>query len=362
MGRPRKWCASRANGRGRDDFTLVPMARALHDAAGADRGPARCACAAGQRTMRRMRRRRRRWRWRLGLDRAGDRGGALRSYPGLAHRQQRVASDRRRAFVNDSKATNADAAARGAGLLRAADAGSPAAWPRRAGSSRWQPYFPRVAACAADRARCAGVCGDAGGAWRAAFRVVRDAGGGGARRRRRRRAALGHRWCCCRRRRRVSTSSPASSSAASGLARESRAAGLAGGGAADGPKVSRSDTTIAVLGRWWWSVDRWTLVAITTLIGFGYVMMLAASPAVAERIGETRDAFIFKQVVFPRGLPAAEVVCVSMLSPRNVRRLALLGCVVALGLTAMTLVVAWRSRARGAGSRCRGCRCSPASS
>jgi cell division protein FtsW len=100
--------------------------------------------------------------------------------------------------------------------------------------------------------------------------------------------------------------------------------------------MSRADTSL--LGRWWWSVDRWTLVAITTLIGFGYVMMLAASPAVAERIGETRDAFIFKQVGF-LAVSGIEVVCVSMLSPRNVRRLALLGCIVALGLTAMTLVV-----------------------
>ena len=100
--------------------------------------------------------------------------------------------------------------------------------------------------------------------------------------------------------------------------------------------ISRSDTSL--LGRWWWSVDRWTLVAIATLIGFGYVMMLAASPAVAEHIHETRNSFIVKQVAFLM-LAGVVVVCVSMLSPRNVRRLALLGCVTALGLTAMTLVV-----------------------
>lgn len=100
--------------------------------------------------------------------------------------------------------------------------------------------------------------------------------------------------------------------------------------------ISRADTSL--LGRWWWSVDRWTLVAVATLIGFGYVMMLAASPAVAVRIGETRDAFILKQVGF-LAIAGVEVVCVSMLSPRNVRRLALVGCVIALGLTAMTLVV-----------------------
>ena len=62
------------------------------------------------------------------------------------------------------------------------------------------------------------------------------------------------------------------------------------------PTLSRADNSL--LGRWWWTVDRWTLGAIGMLIGFGYVMMLAASPAVAERIGTSRDMFIFKQVVF----------------------------------------------------------------
>ncbi len=100
------------------------------------------------------------------------------------------------------------------------------------------------------------------------------------------------------------------------------------------PTLSRTDTS--VLGRWWWTVDRWTLVAICALIGFGYVMMLAASPAVAERIHISRELFILKQVVF-LALSAAVVVVVSLLSPRGVRRLALLGCLVALLLTAVTI-------------------------
>ena len=101
------------------------------------------------------------------------------------------------------------------------------------------------------------------------------------------------------------------------------------------PTLSRTDTS--VLGRWWWTVDRWTLVAICALIGFGYVMMLAASPAVAERIHISRELFILKQVVF-LALSAAVVVGVSLLSPRGVRRLALLGCLAALLLTALTIV------------------------
>ncbi len=101
------------------------------------------------------------------------------------------------------------------------------------------------------------------------------------------------------------------------------------------PALSRADNSL--LGRWWWTVDRWTLLAIATLIGFGYVMMLAASPAVAERIHVPRDVFILKQVVF-LVFAGAVVVSVSLLSPRGVRRLALAGCMLALALTAMTII------------------------
>jgi cell division protein FtsW len=94
----------------------------------------------------------------------------------------------------------------------------------------------------------------------------------------------------------------------------------------------------SLLGRWWWSIDRWTLGAIFVLIGFGYVMMLAASPAVAERIGTSRDMFIFKQVFF-LAIAAAVVFGVSLLSPRDIRRLAIIGCLIALALTAATMVI-----------------------
>ena len=99
--------------------------------------------------------------------------------------------------------------------------------------------------------------------------------------------------------------------------------------------MSRADNSL--VGRWWWTVDRWTLGCIFLLIGFGYVLMLAASPAVAARIGASRDMFILKQVVFLT-VSGAIVVSVSMLSLRNICRLALAGFLVALALTALTLV------------------------
>jgi cell division protein FtsW len=102
------------------------------------------------------------------------------------------------------------------------------------------------------------------------------------------------------------------------------------------PALPRADNSL--LGRWWWSVDRWTLGAIGTLIGFGYVMMLAASPAVAERIGTSRETFILKQVVF-LAFAGLIVVVVSMLSPRDIKRLAIAGCLIALAMTAATMVI-----------------------
>lgn len=100
---------------------------------------------------------------------------------------------------------------------------------------------------------------------------------------------------------------------------------------------SRADTSI--LGRWWWTVDRWTLAALLALVGFGYVMMLAASPAVAERIGaSSRHMFFIKQVAY-LGMATLLMVAVSLLSPKGVRRFALLGFAGFVVLTAATLVV-----------------------
>ena len=46
---------------------------------------------------------------------------------------------------------------------------------------------------------------------------------------------------------------------------------------------TRTDTSL--LGRWWWTIDHWTLAAIALLIGFGIMMTMAASPPVADRSG-----------------------------------------------------------------------------
>ena len=42
---------------------------------------------------------------------------------------------------------------------------------------------------------------------------------------------------------------------------------------------ARTDTSL--LGRWWWTVDRWLLLALGILMFCGAILVLAASPAVS---------------------------------------------------------------------------------
>ena len=84
----------------------------------------------------------------------------------------------------------------------------------------------------------------------------------------------------------------------------------------------RTDTSI--MGRWWWTVDRWTIAALFLLAGIGLLLTMAASPAVADRIGADSFHFIRRQFIF---LAPAMVVMVgvSLLTPKQVRRLGVVG-------------------------------------
>ncbi len=100
--------------------------------------------------------------------------------------------------------------------------------------------------------------------------------------------------------------------------------------------IARTDKS--VVGIWWWTVDRWLLILLCTLAGFGAVLTLAASPAMAERIGLDTYYFATRQLVY---LPLAlcTMLAVSLLNARGVRRLALIvtaGAVVMMVLTLVT--------------------------
>ncbi len=99
---------------------------------------------------------------------------------------------------------------------------------------------------------------------------------------------------------------------------------------------TRADNS--VMARWWWTVDKWLLVALALLIGLGMVMIMAASPAVASRVGLTSFHFVSKQLQI---LPVAVLIMlgVSMLEPRQVRGLALAGLIGAVALLCLTFVI-----------------------
>lgn len=96
---------------------------------------------------------------------------------------------------------------------------------------------------------------------------------------------------------------------------------------------SRADDSI--LGRWWWTVDRWLLAAMVLLMGIGALLVMSASPPVAERIGVDNFHFVRRQFVFLSvGLVVA--VAVSLMSAKWIRRLACIGLLGVLGLLVIT--------------------------
>ena len=99
---------------------------------------------------------------------------------------------------------------------------------------------------------------------------------------------------------------------------------------------SRADTSL--LGRWWWTVDRWVLSAVLLLMLFGVALALAASPAAGERIGLDPFHFARQHLLF---LPMALVVMigVSLLSRTGVQRIGTVGTVLGIALLALTLIV-----------------------
>ena len=97
-------------------------------------------------------------------------------------------------------------------------------------------------------------------------------------------------------------------------------------------------TDRSLVGSWWWTVDRWTLVALITLMGFGAILMLAASPAAAQRIGLGGFQLARQQLAL-MPLALATMIAISLLSPHWIRRLAVAGFLGALALCLLTLVV-----------------------
>ena len=99
--------------------------------------------------------------------------------------------------------------------------------------------------------------------------------------------------------------------------------------------IARTDQSL--VGRWWWTVDRWTVLALAALCGLGVALTLASSPAVADRIGADSFHFVRHQLsMMP--LAIAVMFLVSLQSPRTIRRIAVIGCAVGLAALALTVL------------------------
>ncbi|OYR13671.1 putative lipid II flippase FtsW [Brucella grignonensis] len=97
--------------------------------------------------------------------------------------------------------------------------------------------------------------------------------------------------------------------------------------------VSRVDR--GAVANWWWTIDRYFLAACLALMGLGVLLSFAASPAVAQRIGLDSFHFVERQTFFM--IPAVIVMIgVSFLTPRQIRRFAL----VLLGVSLFLMVAA----------------------
>jgi cell division protein FtsW len=99
--------------------------------------------------------------------------------------------------------------------------------------------------------------------------------------------------------------------------------------------ISREQRT--PLSEWWWTVDRLLLAAIVALMLGGVILSLAASPPVATRIGLDPFHFFNRHVLFL--LPSFIVLIgVSFLSPRQIRRAALMVFAISIVLIVATLL------------------------
>jgi cell division protein FtsW len=99
---------------------------------------------------------------------------------------------------------------------------------------------------------------------------------------------------------------------------------------------SRTDNSL--LSRWWWSVDRWVLLTIFTLVSLGLFLTFAASPAVAERLHLNPFYFVHRHALY---LMVFWTVAIgtSLFSPGNLKKGALLLYVVCLGLLILTPLI-----------------------
>ncbi len=107
--------------------------------------------------------------------------------------------------------------------------------------------------------------------------------------------------------------------------------------------LARTDKTW--ISEWWWTVDKVMLACLLAIMAFGVLLVAAASPAVAERIGASQHMFIIKHIVFL--LPALGLlVLMSLCSLTTLWRTALV--LYGAGIVLLLLVPVFGDEVKGA--------------
>ena len=100
------------------------------------------------------------------------------------------------------------------------------------------------------------------------------------------------------------------------------------------------------LPRWWRTVDKVSMAAVVALFLVGLLLAMAASPPLAERNELAPFHYVLRQIEFG-GLALLVMLAISLLDPKNVRRIAVAGCVVTLGAL---LLLPWLGTDYGKGA------------
>ena len=266
---------------------------------------------------------------------------ALATFPGLPHRLEEIGRQGRTLFINDSKATNADSAATALAAFARDIHWILGGKPKEGGITSLAGYFDRVAkayligeATEEFAATLEGRSPSSAAApsMRAVAEAARDAAASGAPEP-------------------VVLLSPACASydqyrnfEVRGDAFRALVAGAAGHRAA-GPGMRLARAERSRLADWWFTVDRVLLAAILVIVGAGLVLSLAASPPIAIKRGLPTFYFVQRHVLFA-AVGVGVMLAVSMLSPMQVRRLAL--AVLAVSLALMLTVLLSGAEIKGA--------------
>jgi cell division protein FtsW len=83
-----------------------------------------------------------------------------------------------------------------------------------------------------------------------------------------------------------------------------------------------------ILPRWWRTVDKWSLACVLGLFAMGLLLALAASVPLAEKNNLPRFYYVQRQAVMG-GVALVVMIVISMMSPRQVRRLGVMGFIAA---------------------------------